>query len=61
MELLKEPVIIVVAGMEGALPSIVAGMVGIPVIGVLQVLLWASLAVNRFACNAQLLLYYLGF
>ena len=33
--LLKEArVIIVVAGMEGALPSIVAGMVGIPVIGV---------------------------
>jgi hypothetical protein len=27
-------VIIVVAGMEGALPSVVAGMVGIPVIGV---------------------------
>ena len=35
MALLKEArVIIVVAGMEGALPSIVAGMVGIPVIGV---------------------------
>jgi len=35
MEILKEArVIIVVAGMEGALPSIVAGMVGIPVIGV---------------------------
>ncbi len=35
IELLKEArVIIVVAGMEGALPSIVAGMVGIPVIGV---------------------------
>jgi len=35
MDLLKEArVIIVVAGMEGALPSIVAGIVGIPVIGV---------------------------
>ena len=27
-------VVIVVAGMEGALPSVVAGMVGVPVIGV---------------------------
>lgn len=35
LHLIKEArVIIVVAGMEGALPSIVAGMVGIPVIGV---------------------------
>ena len=35
MDLLKQArVIVVVAGMEGALPSIVAGMVGIPVIGV---------------------------
>jgi NCAIR mutase (PurE)-related protein len=35
LDLIKEAkVIIVVAGMEGALPSIVAGMVGIPVIGV---------------------------
>lgn len=30
----KADVIIVVAGMEGALPSVVAGLVGIPVIGV---------------------------
>jgi hypothetical protein len=35
LDMIKEArVIIVVAGMEGALPSIVAGMVGIPVIGV---------------------------
>lgn len=35
LDVLKEArVIIVVAGMEGALPSVVAGMVGIPVIGV---------------------------
>lgn len=35
LHMIKEArVIIVVAGMEGALPSIVAGMVGIPVIGV---------------------------
>ncbi|OPY73047.1 MAG: AIR carboxylase [Syntrophorhabdus sp. PtaU1.Bin002] len=35
LSLIKEArVIIVVAGMEGALPSIVAGMVGVPVIGV---------------------------
>jgi hypothetical protein len=35
LNLIKEArVIIVVAGMEGALPSIVAGMVGVPVIGV---------------------------
>ena len=35
MDLLKQArVIVVVAGMEGALPSIVAGMVGVPVIGV---------------------------
>jgi len=34
-DLLKEArVIIVAAGMEGALPSVVAGMVGVPVIGV---------------------------
>jgi NCAIR mutase (PurE)-related protein len=32
--LLSAAVIIVVAGMEGALPSVVAGMVGKPVIGV---------------------------
>ncbi len=30
----KARVIIVVAGMEGALPSIIAGIVGVPVIGV---------------------------
>jgi hypothetical protein len=35
LDMIKEArVIIVIAGMEGALPSIVAGMVGIPVIGV---------------------------
>lgn len=35
LDLLKEArVIIVAAGMEGALPSVVAGMVGVPVIGV---------------------------
>ena len=35
LELLKEArVIIVAAGMEGALPSIVAGIVGVPVIGI---------------------------
>jgi hypothetical protein len=35
LDLIKEArVIIVVAGMEGALPSVVGGMVGIPVIGV---------------------------
>jgi pyridinium-3,5-biscarboxylic acid mononucleotide synthase len=35
MDMLKDArVIIVAAGMEGALPSVVAGMVGIPVIGV---------------------------
>ncbi|MCX7858111.1 MAG: nickel pincer cofactor biosynthesis protein LarB [Deltaproteobacteria bacterium] len=35
MELLRRAkVIIVVAGMEGALPSVVAGIVGVPVIGV---------------------------
>src|SRR5207247_7841937 len=33
-ELLKARVIIVVAGMEGALPSIVASLVDVPVIGV---------------------------
>ena len=32
--LAKARVVIVVAGMEGALPSVVAGMVGVPVIGV---------------------------
>jgi NCAIR mutase (PurE)-related protein len=35
LDLIREArVVIVVAGMEGALPSIVAGMVGVPVIGV---------------------------
>ena len=35
MDVLKEArAIIVAAGMEGALPSVVAGMVGVPVIGV---------------------------
>jgi NCAIR mutase (PurE)-related protein len=35
-EMIKEDVacVVVVAGMEGALPSVVAGMVGVPVIGV---------------------------
>ena len=32
--LMQARVIIVVAGMEGALPSVVAGLVGVPVIGV---------------------------
>jgi len=35
MEMLKKArVIIAVAGMEGALPSVIAGIVGVPVIGV---------------------------